>query len=248
MAAVIAVVAVVAILVTAGPSRKPAAKPGGTPTAAVSPAGMDSILLGAAEVGTVLGDETWCPPRTATSCAPSRQRCRTRTAWPLFEPLQESVYRSYGPTAVRSETLHTPGDDAGHRVVEAAAFPSSGKARTFEASAEKWRAWPPSGTWATLPAPPRRSHKCAPWLTGAAGLPARAECGVRHGHRGPGVRTGHRRRGRPDRATDGQQGHRMTAASVPRLGPAMERPPSKRPVGQTGSSGAGWLRGVRQRA
>ncbi len=48
--------------------------------------------------------------------------------------------------------------------------------------------------------------------------------------------------GRAVGRTDGGQGGEVTAPGD------MERPPSDAPVGQTGRSGAGWLREIRQRA
>ncbi|OOK75034.1 pknH-like extracellular domain protein [Mycobacterium kansasii] len=57
-----------------------------------------------------------------------------------YEPFQESVYRPHAPTEVRSQVLHTQGENPAHRVIEAAAtFPSAEKARAFvQASADKW--------------------------------------------------------------------------------------------------------------
>ncbi|GAB7141446.1 sensor domain-containing protein [Mycobacterium riyadhense] len=143
LAAVVAIVLVAVFATQGGGGQKPAAKAGGSAAAApASSSRIESVLLGADEIGTILGD-----PNMESSGRGDQLRAQQGTlsnpdCLGTFEPLEESLYRPYGPTSVRSEVLKTAGSDAGHRVVEAAAiFPSAEKARAFvEASAEKWRA------------------------------------------------------------------------------------------------------------
>jgi hypothetical protein len=145
-AAAAALVAVVLIVVfaTAGGGTRKAAKPiVGDSTAAVSSgasaARTESILLGAAEVGNVLGDPNMEAGAHGELRAPqgtlSDPECLS-----AFEPFQESVYRAHEPSAPHNQVVHSAGD--AHRVVEAVAkFPSDEKARAFvEASAGKWGA------------------------------------------------------------------------------------------------------------
>ncbi|BBX94858.1 sensor domain-containing protein [Mycobacterium lacus] len=141
LAVVVAIALVVVFATQGGGGRKPAAQPTGAANAPAAPPRVESILLGAQEIGTILGD-----PNIVSSGHGDQLRAQQGTlsnpeCLGFFEPLEESVYRPFGPTAMRSEVLHTTGNDSGHRVVEAvASFASAEKARAFvEASAEKWR-------------------------------------------------------------------------------------------------------------
>ena len=143
---VIVAIVVVVMLATQGPKNKPAAKPtAAAPTAAAGRRGrggrVDAVLLGAQDIGTILGDPNMVSAGHGDQLRPPQGTLSKPECLGAFEPLQESVYRSFGPTAMRSEVLHTAGEDPPHRVVEAvASFESAEKARAFvEASAEKWR-------------------------------------------------------------------------------------------------------------
>jgi hypothetical protein len=141
VAVIIAIVAVV-MLATQGPSRKPAAKPSGATTAPASPSRADVALLGAQEIGTILNDPNMVSGGRIDQLRSAQGTLSKPECVGAFEPLEESVYRDRGTTAVHGEIIHTAGDDPAHRVVEtAASFGSPEKARAFvEASAEKWGA------------------------------------------------------------------------------------------------------------
>jgi hypothetical protein len=144
LAVVVAIVLVV-VFATQGGTNKPAAKPsaggqGGTPAPA-APARVESILLGAQEVGTILGDPNMVSAARGDKLRGPQGTLSNPECLGAFEPLEEAVYGPSNPTAMRSEVLHTSGTDPAHRVVQAvASFASAEKARAFvESSAEKWR-------------------------------------------------------------------------------------------------------------
>jgi len=173
LAAVVAIVLIVVFATQGGGGKKPAAKPGGATTAGgtaagTSPAKIDQVLLGAQEVGNILGDPSMVSSGRGDQLRPQQGTLSNPDCLGMFEPLEETVYKPHGPTEVRFEIFKTPGSDTGHRVVEAAAvFPSADKARALvEASAEKWR------TCANQTVKFTSSGKAAEWnvgeLTGAA--------------------------------------------------------------------------------
>ena len=143
--AVIVVIGLVVFFATQGGTNKPAAKPSGgataAPTAPTAPARVDSILLGAQEVGTISGDPNMVSGAHGEKLRAQQGTLSNPDCLGLFEPLMESVYGPANPTAMRFEVVHTAGNDPAHRVVEAVTtFQSAEKARAFvESSAEKWR-------------------------------------------------------------------------------------------------------------
>ncbi|OBJ59533.1 sensor domain-containing protein [Mycobacterium sp. 1423905.2] len=141
-AALVAVVAIVAIVLftTQSGNRKPTAKPGASATAA--DARPELTLLGAQEVGSILGDPNMVSASRGDQLRTPQGTLSAPECVAAFEPLEESVYRPHNPSAARNEVLHTAGENPAHRVVEGAAtFPSAEKARAFvAASAERWRA------------------------------------------------------------------------------------------------------------
>lgn len=172
LAVVVAIVLVV-VFATQGGGKKPGAKPGGATTAAPTPAGssparLAQVLLGAQEVGNILGDPNMVSSGHGDQLRPQQGTLSNPDCLGTFEPLEESVYRPHGATEVRFEIFKTAGSDTGHRVVEAAAvFPSADKARALvEASAQKW------GACANQTVKFTSSGKPAEWnvgeLTGAA--------------------------------------------------------------------------------
>lgn len=176
-AALAVVIAIVLVVVFAtqggGGGKKPAAKSGGATTAAPtavgsSPARLAQVLLGAQEVGNILGDPNMVSSGHGDQLRPQQGTLSIPDCVGAFEPLEESVYRPHGATEVRFEIFKTAGSDAGHRVVEAAAvFPSAEKAHALvEASAQKW------GACANQTVKFTTSGKPAEWnvgeLTGAA--------------------------------------------------------------------------------
>ncbi|WP_310774215.1 sensor domain-containing protein [Mycobacterium sp. Z3061] len=144
LAAVLAIVLIV-VFASGGNTRKPtAANPSGAATGASNgasaPAETGSILLGAADIGNVLGDPNMKESAHSDQLRAPQGTLSDQECLSAFEPFQESVYRPHDPTAIHTQVVQSSGDV--HRVVEAVAkFPSAEKARAFvEASAGKWRA------------------------------------------------------------------------------------------------------------
>lgn len=144
LAAVLAIVLIV-VFASGGNTRKPtAANPGGAATGASNgasaPAETGSILLGAADIGNVLGDPNMKESAHSDQLRAPQGTLSDQECLSAFEPFQESVYRPHDPTAIHTQVVQSSGDV--HRVVEAVAkFPSAEKARAFvEASDGKWRA------------------------------------------------------------------------------------------------------------
>jgi hypothetical protein len=146
-AALAAVVAIVLIVVfaTGGGSKKPTAKPtsgvgAGASAAQPAPGGTESLLLGPADVGNVLGDPNMEAGAHGEQPRDPQGTLSDPECLSAFEPFEESVYRPHDPKAIHTQVIHSAGDV--HRVVEAVAkFPSAEKARAFvEGSAERWGA------------------------------------------------------------------------------------------------------------
>jgi LPXTG-motif cell wall-anchored protein len=145
LAAIVAIVLIVVFATSGGNTRKPAvAKPPADSTAGSNgggaPAETESILLGAADIGNVLGDPNMKESARSDQLRAPQGTLSDPECLSAFEPFQESVYRPHEPTAIHSQVVQSSGD--AHRVVEAVAkFPSAEKARAFvESSAGKWRA------------------------------------------------------------------------------------------------------------
>ncbi|MHA7653021.1 sensor domain-containing protein [Mycobacterium sp. ML4] len=144
LAAVVAIVLIVVFATSGGNTRKPAAaKPTGAGTAAggsTPSAETASVLLGAADIGNVLGDPNMKEGARSDQLRAPQGTLSDPSCLAAFEPFQETVYRPHDPTAIHSQVVQSAGD--AHRVVEAVAkFPSADKARAFvESSAGKWRA------------------------------------------------------------------------------------------------------------
>ncbi len=144
LAAVLAIVLIV-VFASGGNTRKPtAANPSGAATGASNgasaPAETGSILLGAADIGNVLGDPNMKESAHSDQLRAPQGTLSDQECLSAFEPFQESVYRPHDPTAIHTQVVQSSGDV--HRVVEAVAkFPSAEKARAFvESTAGKWRA------------------------------------------------------------------------------------------------------------
>jgi serine/threonine kinase PknH len=158
-AAVIAAIVVAVVLGTqgSGPKKTPAAArpatqaaPGaslpGMPAApgapAATPGRMDSILLSAQQVNSILNPPT--PMEVATDQTASRLRPDEHLSNPAcfgaFDPIRESAYAGYNPTGVLGQGLDT--QDSSYRVYQAAvSFSTAAQAQEFvTASAGKWRA------------------------------------------------------------------------------------------------------------
>ncbi len=146
--AVLAAVAAIALIVVfatgGGNTRKPvAAKPNGASNGAsngaVAPRETGSVLLGAADIGNVLGDPNMKEGAHSDQLRAQQGTLSDPECLSAFEPFEESVYRPHNPTAIHTQVVQSAGD--AHRVVEAVAkFPSAEKARAFvELSAGKWQ-------------------------------------------------------------------------------------------------------------
>lgn len=151
LAAIVAVVLIV-VFATQGGGRKPAPKTGaastgasaGGSTGAAAGAGAgtntEAMLLGAADIGSVLGDPNMEAGARSDQLRAPQGTLSDEACLAAFEPFQDAVYRAHEPTGIHTQVVHSAGD--AHRVVEAVAkFPSAEKAHAFvETSAAKWRA------------------------------------------------------------------------------------------------------------
>jgi serine/threonine kinase PknH len=159
--AVVAAIAIVVVLATQGGSKKspaaahPAAPaaPGASPPAApgapaapaapaATPGRLDSILLSAQQVNTIMN------PPTPMEVAPDETASRLRQDESLsnpdclgaFDPIRQAAYTGYNPTGVLGQGLATM--DNSYRVYQAAvSFQTAAEAQGFvTASAGKWKA------------------------------------------------------------------------------------------------------------
>jgi len=149
--AVIAAIAAV-VLTTQGGKSKPAPKAG--PAGAVSTAGpggpansptgpkLESYLLGAADIGGIMGDANLVASEKTERPRIARGTLSNEDCLGAYEPIEDAVYKSSGYTAVSGQAAHDAGEDPAHRVFEAVAqFPSADQAGAFvQASADKWKA------------------------------------------------------------------------------------------------------------
>jgi serine/threonine kinase PknH len=134
LAVVVAIVAAV-LFFTSQPSPTPSSAPAGPP-----PVDLDSILLQAADLSTILGVAN-LEPKTHTSQMVTSPGMPSNTAClGAFEPIQAAAYQDSGYTAVRGLGFRSP--EPPKRVFEAAVeFPSAEKAHAFvRKSAGNWRA------------------------------------------------------------------------------------------------------------
>ncbi|WP_205874853.1 sensor domain-containing protein [Mycobacterium camsae] len=145
LAAVVAIVLIVVFATSGGNTRKPAtARPsgaaGGSTNTGGAPAETGSLLLGAADIGNVLGDPNMKESAHSDQLRAPQGTLSDPECLSAFEPFQESVYRPHDPTGIHTQVVQSSGD--AHRVVQAVAkFPSAEKARAFVESSEgKWRA------------------------------------------------------------------------------------------------------------
>jgi serine/threonine kinase PknH len=151
-AAVIAAIAVVVVLVTQGGKSKPAPKASGVipaiPASPASPAGpanatkLDSYLLGAADIGTIVADPNLVAAERTVHLRTLRETLSNVDCLGAYEPIEDAVYQPSGYTEVRGQAVQTAGEDPAHRIFESvAAFPSAEKASAFvQTSADKWKA------------------------------------------------------------------------------------------------------------
>jgi hypothetical protein len=147
--AVIAAIAVVVVLTTQGGKTKPAPKAGNSnsaPTAANSSpnsAKLDSYLVGAPEVGTIVGDPSVVAGEKIGQLRAPKWTLSDPECAGTYEPAVAAAYQgASGFNAVSGLIVHTPGQDPTHRIIESVAeFSSPDKASAFvQASADKWKA------------------------------------------------------------------------------------------------------------
>jgi serine/threonine kinase PknH len=152
--AVIAAIAVVVVLTTqGGKTKSPSRANSGSNSAANSGPGLapnpdassklDSYLLGAADIGTIVADpnlvggEKFSQPRSPKWSLSSPECAGS------YEPAVAAVYQgANGLTALSAQVIHTNGQDPAHRIIESvASFSSPDQASAFvAASADKWKA------------------------------------------------------------------------------------------------------------
>jgi len=146
--AVIAAIAVVVVLATQGGKSKPAPKAGpaagSTASAANSPTDgkLDSYLLGAADIGTIVGDPNLAASEKTQRPRTPRGTLSNEDCLGAFEPIEDAVYKPSGFTAVSGQAAHDAGEDPAHRIFESVVqFPSADQAVAFvQTSADKWKA------------------------------------------------------------------------------------------------------------
>ncbi|QLL06891.1 sensor domain-containing protein [Mycobacterium vicinigordonae] len=149
--AAVVVLALIVVFATQGGGRKPAAKPGTSSAALAAPAGasgqnsdkLDSFLLNAAEIGTIIGDPNMTVTGKTDLLRATPGTLSSPECFGAYEPLLRETYEGAdGFVGARGQAIQTPGEDPQHRTYEAvAAFGSAEKAHAFvQASADKWRA------------------------------------------------------------------------------------------------------------
>ncbi|MEE3065780.1 MAG: sensor domain-containing protein [Actinomycetota bacterium] len=176
-AALVAAIVVAIVLVTQSSGKKPAATPraahpaptppgsaapGGAPPAApgsevpapTQPTPLDSVLLGAPEVATIMGVPNLDIGNQTQQMAPEWQLSNPNCL-NAFYPTQDPAYAGSGFTGVRGQLLHAGAD---YRVYEAAvSFPTAEAANAFvAASANNWKAC--AGSTVTVTASAGTAH------------------------------------------------------------------------------------------
>ena len=143
--AVVVAIAVVAVFVTQRPSPTPSPKPtipaAAPPVAAPTPSvDLNSILLGPADINTVMGASNMQPTNQAEQMGVPPGTLSNPDCLGALAAIQGSVYQGSGYTAVRGQALNA--EDPPHFVYEAAvSFPSAEQALGFvRTSADKWQA------------------------------------------------------------------------------------------------------------
>jgi serine/threonine kinase PknH len=154
LAVVIAIVAAV-LFFTQQPGPKPSSAPAGRPPAV----DLGSILLGAADLSTIMG-ASMEPANQTEQMLTSPGTVSNSGCVGAFEAIQAPVYQGSGFTAVRGQGLRSTNPP--HRVYEAAVeFPSAESARAFvRRSAGNWNAC--AGQTVTV----TDGNQTTPWIFG----------------------------------------------------------------------------------
>ncbi|WP_156686765.1 sensor domain-containing protein [Mycobacterium sp. Marseille-P9652] len=150
--AVIVAVAIVVVLATQGGKSKPASKagpasttsaPAGAANTNVTDAGrLDSYLVGAEDVGAIVGEPNLVVSEKASAMRSPRWALSNPDCLGAYEPMADAAYKGSGYTAVAGQAVHSPGEEPAHRIFESVvAFPSADKAGAFvQGSADRWKA------------------------------------------------------------------------------------------------------------
>nr|WP_025738003.1 sensor domain-containing protein [Mycobacterium genavense] len=148
--AVIAAIAIVVVMTTQSGKTKPAPRASNSnsaPAAANSgPAGnaakLESYLVGAPEVGAIVGDPSVVAGEKISQLRNPKWTLTDPTCAGTYEPAVAAAYQGAGGlSAVRGLILHTPEQDPPNRIIETVAeFSSPDQASAFvQQSADKWR-------------------------------------------------------------------------------------------------------------
>ncbi|WP_301146679.1 sensor domain-containing protein [Mycobacterium simiae] len=146
--AVIAAIAVVVVFTTQGGRTKSASRAGSAnsatsaPNSSASAGKLDALLIGAPEVGTVVGDPTVVPGERINELRSPKWTLSDPDCAGSYEPATAAAYQNAGGfNAVSGLIVHTPGQDAPNRIIETVVeFSSPDSARAFvQASADKWK-------------------------------------------------------------------------------------------------------------
>ncbi|GBG36310.1 sensor domain-containing protein [Mycobacterium montefiorense] len=150
--AVIVAIAVVVMLTTQGGKTKPApkasnsnsapAEPNSGPNSSPGSGRLDSYLIGASEVGTVVGDPNMVAGEKFSQLRNPKWTLSDPACAGTYEPALAAVYQGAGGfKAVGGLVVHTAGQDPPNRIIESVAeFSSPDAASAFvRESAEKWK-------------------------------------------------------------------------------------------------------------
>jgi serine/threonine kinase PknH len=148
-----AVVAIVVVLVLVGSGSGPPAPTTTSAVPPVTPQRLDSILLSAAAINTIMGTTNIQPTTTTQAMTSANYTLSNPNCSGALFPAQEPAYQGSGYSAVSLQGLAEPGNSDAHQVFQAAvAFPSVDKAGAFgTSSADKWKACAGQTVTATLP-------------------------------------------------------------------------------------------------
>lgn len=141
LAAIVAIV-----LISVFVSHRPAPAPAGNQTAptpsAAPPGDLDSILLGAADVSTIMGVPSMQSAERTQAMRTPQGTLSNPACLGALDPIESPTYQNSGYTGVRGQALRTADATDPHRVYQAVVnFPSTQSAQAFvTTSAGNWTA------------------------------------------------------------------------------------------------------------
>ncbi|MEB4210216.1 serine/threonine-protein kinase PknH/PknJ [Mycobacterium sp. 94-17] len=140
---IIAAVVVVLVVIAGGVGIWLAVRPKPQPpqAAPLGPERLSALLLGPADVNTVMGSSSMQPGKPITATDSSSVTVSAPDCQGALYTTQDPVYAGTGYSAVSGLVSSEPGDNYDHWVNQAVVlFPSADKAKSFvENSAEKWK-------------------------------------------------------------------------------------------------------------